>query len=219
MFQPLNDAEIAQLDELLLKYSNDDSILNVSGLDGFLTAIVSGPEAIVPSRWYPLLWGGAGREPVWESAEELKQFQGLLMRHMNEIAVCLMNYPQHFSAMFYENEDEGRTIYVAEDWCFGYMMIVDAMEWPELPDEAMVWLEAIDFHGREEHFDVLSTLTLEEHQQTVADIEPAAVNLHAYWLAQRTPATPGPARVEPKIGRNSPCPCGSGKKFKHCCLH
>jgi preprotein translocase subunit SecA len=22
----------------------------------------------------------------------------------------------------------------------------------------------------------------------------------------------------PKIGRNEPCPCGSGKKYKHCCL-
>lgn len=21
------------------------------------------------------------------------------------------------------------------------------------------------------------------------------------------------------VGRNVPCPCGSGKKFKHCCLH
>jgi uncharacterized protein YecA (UPF0149 family) len=21
-----------------------------------------------------------------------------------------------------------------------------------------------------------------------------------------------------RIGRNDPCPCGSGKKFKHCCL-
>ena len=25
-----------------------------------------------------------------------------------------------------------------------------------------------------------------------------------------------PRRVE-KIGRNDPCPCGSGKKYKHCC--
>jgi len=25
-------------------------------------------------------------------------------------------------------------------------------------------------------------------------------------------------RKEPKIGRNSPCPCGSGKKYKKCCL-
>ena len=27
-----------------------------------------------------------------------------------------------------------------------------------------------------------------------------------------------PVRTEPKIGRNDPCPCGSGKKYKKCCL-
>lgn len=26
-----------------------------------------------------------------------------------------------------------------------------------------------------------------------------------------------PAQSAPKIGRNDPCPCGSGKKYKHCC--
>lgn len=25
-------------------------------------------------------------------------------------------------------------------------------------------------------------------------------------------------RRPPKVGRNEPCPCGSGKKFKRCCL-
>ena len=25
-----------------------------------------------------------------------------------------------------------------------------------------------------------------------------------------------PVTVAPKIGRNDPCPCGSGKKYKHC---
>jgi len=25
-------------------------------------------------------------------------------------------------------------------------------------------------------------------------------------------------RKPPKVGRNEPCPCGSGKKFKKCCL-
>lgn len=28
-----------------------------------------------------------------------------------------------------------------------------------------------------------------------------------------------PIRAEPKIGRNEPCPCGSGKKYKKCCLN
>jgi preprotein translocase subunit SecA len=26
-----------------------------------------------------------------------------------------------------------------------------------------------------------------------------------------------PVRTGPKVGRNDPCPCGSGKKFKQCC--
>lgn len=33
------------------------------------------------------------------------------------------------------------------------------------------------------------------------------------------PPTPAQMRrVPPKVGRNEPCPCGSGKKFKKCCL-
>jgi preprotein translocase subunit SecA len=28
---------------------------------------------------------------------------------------------------------------------------------------------------------------------------------------------PQPVRKGRKIGRNDPCPCGSGKKYKHCC--
>jgi preprotein translocase subunit SecA len=35
-------------------------------------------------------------------------------------------------------------------------------------------------------------------------------------LGQRAPK-PKPARHGPKIGRNDPCPCGSGKKYKNCC--
>jgi SEC-C motif domain protein len=28
---------------------------------------------------------------------------------------------------------------------------------------------------------------------------------------------PPPVKAAPKVGRNDPCPCGSGKKFKQCC--
>jgi preprotein translocase subunit SecA len=27
-----------------------------------------------------------------------------------------------------------------------------------------------------------------------------------------------PHKAEKKVGRNDPCPCGSGKKFKNCCM-
>jgi SWIM/SEC-C metal-binding protein len=29
---------------------------------------------------------------------------------------------------------------------------------------------------------------------------------------------PEPQKAEQKVGRNDPCPCGSGKKFKKCCM-
>jgi preprotein translocase subunit SecA len=35
---------------------------------------------------------------------------------------------------------------------------------------------------------------------------------------ERALAAREPARAAPKIGRNDPCPCGSGKKFKRCCV-
>src|SRR5262249_2750764 len=37
--------------------------------------------------------------------------------------------------------------------------------------------------------------------------------------AEAAPASkpvPQPARAAQKVGRNDPCPCGSGKKYKHC---
>jgi preprotein translocase subunit SecA len=26
-----------------------------------------------------------------------------------------------------------------------------------------------------------------------------------------------PVKAADKVGRNDPCPCGSGRKYKHCC--
>ena len=34
---------------------------------------------------------------------------------------------------------------------------------------------------------------------------------------QASVSKPKPFRRHPHVGRNDPCPCGSGKKFKHCC--
>ncbi|MBX3418050.1 MAG: SEC-C domain-containing protein [Pirellulaceae bacterium] len=36
---------------------------------------------------------------------------------------------------------------------------------------------------------------------------------------KKTNVTPcSTIRSGPKVGRNDPCPCGSGKKYKKCCL-
>ena len=36
--------------------------------------------------------------------------------------------------------------------------------------------------------------------------------------SQTASGPPEPLSTGPKIGRNDPCPCGSGKKYKKCCL-
>ena len=37
--------------------------------------------------------------------------------------------------------------------------------------------------------------------------------------AEKTGKQETVVRNEPKIGRNDPCPCGSGKKYKNCCMN
>jgi uncharacterized protein YecA (UPF0149 family) len=35
--------------------------------------------------------------------------------------------------------------------------------------------------------------------------------------AIKAASAPAPRQVVEKVGRNEPCPCGSGKKYKKCC--
>jgi preprotein translocase subunit SecA len=57
------------------------------------------------------------------------------------------------------------------------------------------------------------------HASVSAFGTPAATPSPERPRGPRQPAAPGPAPVvshEPKVGRNDPCPCGSGKKYKKC---
>ena len=38
-----------------------------------------------------------------------------------------------------------------------------------------------------------------------------------WFLTEGTMIKPEPVRSEKTVGRNDPCPCGSGKKYKKCC--
>lgn len=51
----------------------------------------------------------------------------------------------------------------------------------------------------------------------------AAIGMLSASMRRRRPPVekriiPKEAPAMPKAGRNEPCPCGSGKKFKRCCL-
>lgn len=217
---PLSDTELDFVESTLLKYGNDDSILDASELDGFFVALISGPEVLSPSRWLPALWGGT--VPKFGKEAELQRFMNLLIQHIKNCVLMLMEYPAEFAALFSTREHQGATLTIVEEWCCGYLRGVALGQWPALPEAQAEQLAAISLHGSEANFSLLEQMSQAEHQQSVTLIEPAVRALHAYWLSQRSEhasLAQTPLRAAAQPGRNEPCPCGSGKKFKQCCLH
>ncbi len=64
----------------------------------------------------------------------------------------------------------------------------------------------------------LAGATAGKADATNVGFQSAAADQDAAMRQQGEGAKPQPIRREtPKVGRNQPCPCGSGKKYKHCC--
>ena len=228
IFMPLNDEEFERLDSFLLGRIDDDAeaegkdegVLDISELDGMFTAIVSGPVSVMPSHWLPAIWGDF--EPVWETKREFEEIFSLMVRHMNSIAAILMEAPEDFEPIFLERTAEGKTYTIVDEWCEGYVrgMGLAAKEWgaaqknlSRLLVPIMAFTEFMDWQGHD--------LSPDEMDILRNGIAPNVREIHAYWLKQRMEA--GPAVIagrhpESKVGRNDPCPCGSGKKYKKCCL-
>lgn len=201
--------------------TDDMGILSISELDGFLTAVASGPVTIPPSHWLTAVWGAI--EPEWKSEAEFKHVFSLMIRHMNNIIDALSNN-EEFEALFSEVKIEDGPYILVDDWCYGYMQGVYLAEdkWG-LDDQVISALlepmKLFSSHGMLKKLDQLNESEVDKLQNAV---EPNAREIYSYWLTRRQDFTPLASgtyhREEPRTGRNDPCPCGSGKKYKKCCL-
>lgn len=239
LFEPLDEDELAQLDQFLLDLEAEDSMLSISELDGFLAAIVAGPDTLPPSKWLKAVWGGDGEGPEWESEAEFTEVFQAMIRHMNSIAALLNDAPEHFDAFFMYREMEGKTYRIVDEWCVGFVkaMQLNPKRWDDMPD-AMTTLAPIFLFADVESklaSNTLDNMSDEEIEACQDLIVPAVREVHSYWRQRRSAAMANPPVVdeffpsmanEPfrrqgeKIGRNDPCSCGSGKKYKRCCgLH
>ena len=77
---------------------------------------------------------------------------------------------------------------------------------------------------RRQGFDMFDQMIHTVREETARGVFLANVALKREKVAKETSATGGdgslekkPRRTGKKVGRNDPCPCGSGKKYKHCC--
>jgi uncharacterized protein len=230
LFEPLTDAELDRLDRFLLERIDEDAdtdgrdegVLNISELDGLFTALVSGPEPVMPSRWLPAIWGDF--QPLWENEQAFEAVVTLLMRHMNGIATHLLEEPETFEPLFLEREVKGKVYTIVDDWCEGYLrgVALTAERWETGGLEMSVLLAPIRAFSSETHWRAHDMASAAETDNIRNAITPNVRGIHAYWLARRDARPPVAApvrRTAPRVGRNDPCPCGSGKKYKRCCLH
>jgi len=223
---PLTSDQLDWLGEVLLNRIDDgtvtegldEGILDIPELDGFFTAIVSGPVVLIPSRWLPAMWGDF--EPIWNSVDEYQWFMSLLMQHSNSIASMLMEDPEAFEPIFYERKLEDRTVTVVDEWCEGYVRGVrlagkerraGGQEIADMLAPIRAFTEETNWYGH--------TLNDEVDSERLRNsIAPSVRAIHAKWLAERSGPRSPARRDRPRVGRNDPCPCGSGKKYKRCCL-
>jgi len=224
-FSLLTHEEMAELDLFLMERVPDDAdcdsdegVLNLSELDGLLTAVVSGPVFLPMSTWMPSVWGAY--EPAWESEPQVRHIMDLIMRHYDGIARMLSEQPDAFEPIFLSG-DEGE-IAIVDDWCAGYLrgMAINGRGWGGVDADIQSLLEPIVLFGSDAMDEELEQLPEQEIIALQQMIAPIARVIYQYWLDKQQDAIAS-LRSEhlsnEKVGRNDPCPCNSGKKFKRCC--
>jgi uncharacterized protein len=206
---------LQELDEFLTSDGAPDRSMALSNLDGFLTAVAIGPDRIKPSEWLPRIWGD--ETPEFLSEEEANRVIGTILGRYNQIITQLRDDPDRYQPLIRQNE-HGQVI--ARDWVAGFMdgVALRFHGWQALlkskeyrNDFAPIAVHLTDAQGN-------SPLNPEEENvkaliEQAAELIPAAVRSIDRFFKQTRPFFEGGT----KVGRNDPCFCGSGKKFKKCC--
>jgi uncharacterized protein len=226
----ISDADIDELSRLLEMRAVPFKGMSLEMLDGFLSALAVGPEMVPPSEWTALVWGP--RPPRWESEEEAGRVHGLLMELWNDIVRRVGVDPEHarerempLIAMPEDDDDETESESWGVEWASGFLDGVDLREkaWDasavaeQWVDETLLEIQALADGERQDldANDPPKPLPVSERLEIIAGIQPMLYDLNQVRLESLVAREP--IRKQAAPGRNDPCPCGSGKKFKKCC--
>jgi len=179
MLPVLSEKELDRLEDLLITYGNDYSVLNLAELNGFFTALASSPVAVFPEQWLPAVAGG--KVPKFKKPAHEEAFTALMLRYADQVKEALTEDVDHFEPLFEESEGEGGTVIVMEEWCFGYMRGTQIAGWGELPPEQDLLLKAISLHGLEDNFELLDQMSEVDIQACVPQVVEAARGLFRYF--------------------------------------
>jgi len=114
---PLTDDEFARLDAFLDNTKNSRA-MNLEQIDGFFTALICGPEVVMPGEYLPYVWGNEQtQDGIFENLEEAQEILSLLNRHWNTIAKTLYEGGVYLPLM---HEDENGSV-TGNEWAKGFL--------------------------------------------------------------------------------------------------
>jgi len=206
---PLSEDEFADLDDWLGICSPFD----VQRLLGLLHALAVAPGTVTPSAWVPIVLPN-GVEDL--NQDDVPGFMGLLLRLHGDV-IETVNAEETMTPEPVKHEDcrsfaEGYSAGAELDpewlgnegrWSFASPLAYLGGRLDLVPNETVAKIE------RQFAPDPAKAL-----REQMAELIHAA---HDAFKGLRQSLMHGmPARAT-RIGRNDPCPCGSGKKYKRCC--
>ncbi|MFZ5843997.1 MAG: UPF0149 family protein [Pseudomonadota bacterium] len=229
------DLSQTELNELGQFLAEQEHAASLEYADGLLHAVAMAPRLIPPSKWFPLLFDP--EQHKWESMAQAEKYTGLLMRLYN-VAVSWVG-PASQSEDPLEQVDEFDPLldeadsyvergadHVGAEWTAGFCAGVGLWEdagfqlvaHPELDPLLNIIVRLAVWEEDEplaDNGEAIPALVGEERAKYLRLLKPAVLML-AQQMTSYAPKRK-PSRSE-KNGRNEPCPCGSGKKYKQCCL-
>jgi uncharacterized protein len=205
-------------------------------LAGFLFGLGNGPELIQPSEWIPLVFNDQDAE--YETQAEAEQVLQAMMALYND---CVRersrgNVSLPFGCeMRLQPMDNLQFDAPMSQWAQGFGMgydylseVWDAYTPDECDEEIGALLMVLTFFSSPTLAEAYyqegnKKSTLAQLAKSVVEIFPDAMREYAhlgrsiYHARLETGDLDREPSIPTKIGRNDPCPCGSGKKFKKCC--
>ena len=230
LMAPLSEAEFNELDRFLASDATSDETMMIDALDGYLTALVIGPIDVPTDTWLPGIWGPKpDHAPTFQSVEQGQRILDLILRHCNGIRWAIDYDPDDIDSIFdtASYQDKSKEYLDGEMWAYGFIQRITLArkEWQPLFEnaQAMEALVPIYILGADDATPEQQTLsnTPAKREALTQQITASIGALWRFWHPEHLPRceamTIPVKRSEPKVGRNDPCPCGSGKKYKKCC--
>jgi len=230
----LTDAEFAELDELLAATPEPLEPCDAVMLDGFLCGVLVQPVLIEPDAWLPHVFDFEGQPlPDDVDAAWLERTRTLILRRHAALtrAMAEDGWFDPLILEFEEGEDPPEAMagvspvsQALMPWVAGFHHAMLCFpDLAEMPDDAvMAALARLYRHlpaETDEEREVVATLDREQPLATLDDaIEDLIVTVAdlSDLTSELRFKVDTVKRDTPKVGRNEPCPCGSGKKYKHC---